>query len=375
MIGVGLDQLLYLGTNSPAPYVPPTDSSLEFDTSNFDKAFLTMDTNLKRESVPPDAQEDVVNKMPSLNDSAFAVYDFVDKHFLTMECENYASTDLLDQSVIPADQDACLSPHEQDRESVESDSDSASTTISSLDSVVGLGSPVMQGIPEEGEGDISTETATTHRAAQDEDTQTYRDQGSRETTAAMLQRIQNLASDPGVKSSIRHSRDTTRASIDHIPQDSVDDWTILDAEPGDQAPNGRTINQPLSARGVVDMYRLALSKRRGTALRKKPSWRSPSSSLVFGRAGGNAKGNDSGNPSPGFLTPLSPSLAEIKIRLKNRKRKPATKKSSSPGASTPVQALGNESSDESGIHYSGGATPARHALSKSANSRGTSDGK
>lgn len=139
----------------------------------------------------------------------------------------------------------------------------------------------------------------------------------------------------------------------------------------DQAPNGRTAKQPLSARGVVDMYRLALSKRR-TVPRKKPSWRSPSSSLIFGKAGGNnAKGNDSERPSPGFLTPLSPTLAEFKIRLKyrNGKKKAVAKKSPTPGASTPAQASGNESSDESGILYSGGATPARYASSKSVSSK------
>ncbi|KAJ9110741.1 hypothetical protein QFC20_002782 [Naganishia adeliensis] len=303
---------------------------------------------------------------------------FVDDLFAAAESSGPAVTQFLDQTIAHADGS---SANGQGKYSTDSESEtgsvSASTSISSLGSENGLGMPAMQGIPEEREGDISTDTATAHQDPLDERAYTAIDRASRDITATMKQRIQTLPSDPGIKSSSRHSRDTTRASVDHAVQESADEWTILDAKPEDQAPNGRTAKQPLSARGVVDMYRLALSKRR-TVPRKKPSWRSPSSSLIFGKAGGNnAKGNDSERPSPGFLTPLSPTLAEFKIRLKNRngKKKAVARKSSTPGASTPAQASGNESSDESGILYSGGATPARYASSKSVSSKEHLDGR
>lgn len=362
----------------PAPYIPPTDSSLEFDTSNFDKAFLRMDTSLKRESVEADAQRGRDDEALGLNDAAFTAYDYVDEQFVAVDLNDNPPTQATGQTITGANDS---SANGQDKDSTDTESDpgslSASTSISSLGSENGLGVPAMQDIPEEREADISPETAATQQEVPDERAYTAIDRASRDITAAMKQRIHTLASDPGIKSSSRHSRDTTRASVELAVEESADEWTILDAKPEDQAPNGRTVKQPLSAQGVVDMYRLALYKRR-TGPRKKPSWRSPSSSLIFGKASGNiAEGNDAERASPGFLTPLSPTLADFKMRLKNRngKKKAAAKKPPNPGGNRPSQASGNESSDESGIFYSGGATPARYASSKSVSSREHLDGR
>jgi hypothetical protein len=337
-----------------------------------------MDTSLKRESVEADAQRGRDDDALGLNDAAFAAYDFVDEQLVAVDSNDNPPTQATGHIITGAND---FSANGQDLDSTDTESEpcsvSASASISSLGSENGLGVPAMQGIPEEREADISTETATAQQEIPDERAYTPIDRASRDVTAAMKQRIQTLASDAGIKSSSRHSRDTTHASLEHVVEESADEWTILDAKPEDQAPNGRTVKQPLSAQGVVDMYRLALYKRR-TGPRKKPSWRSPSSSLIFGKASGNiAKGNDSERASPGFLMPLSPTLAEFKMRLKNRngKKKTAAKTSSTRGGNTPAHASGNESSDESGVLYSGGVTPARYASSKSVSSREHLDGR
>jgi hypothetical protein len=336
-----------------------------------------MDTSLKRESVPPDVLSGSSGDTPFPNESAFAAYDFVDEEF---GCVQY-NDDVSPQGPESIARVHRTSTKRSDRESTdgecESDSLSASSSISSLGSQDGLGAPAMRDIPEEREGDVSTETAAAQQHILDERANLQDDRASREISAAMKRRIQTLASNPAIKSSSRHSRDATRTSADLTGEDGADEWTMLDAKPEDQALNGRTVKRPMSARGVVDRYRLALNKRRA-APRKKPSWRSPSSSLIFGKAGAsNAKGNDGDKSSSGFLTPLSPTLADFKIRLKNRngKKKAAVKKSSTPGGNEPAPASANESSGESGILYSGGATPARYGSSKSVSSREHPEGK
>jgi hypothetical protein len=316
----------------PAPYIPPTDSSLEFDTSNFDKTFLTMDTNLKRDSVLLNGQDASRKEASAFDDSTFAVYDYAERGS-DSDDEDTPSPDF--QS--PSGRRASLSLSDDD--AVESGSDTVSTSVSSLDIEDGLGVPAMQGIPEEPEyEDLSTETATAYRTGDGLPGKMIEQVVGQEHTSVILQRIQALTSEPGIKFSSRHSREASRASVEHGRKESADDWTILDARPEGEAPNGRSPRgQTLSARGVVDKYRLAIRKRRGAALRKKPSWRSPTSSLIFGKAGGNSNGNDTEKPSSGFLTPLSPTLADLKNRLRGRagKKRSTSAKSSSQEASSP----------------------------------------
>lgn len=302
-----------------------------------------MDTNLKRDPVLLNGQSAPLNGAPAFDDSAFAVYDYAERE-TDVDLEDSHSRDLQSPSST-ASRKASLPSCEDD--ALESGSDTLSTSISSLDTQDGLGVPVMQGIPEEpGEGDLSTETATAYRPRDGELHDYVHKAVDQEPTTVILQRIRTLASEPGIKSSSRHSRDASRSSVEHGHQGSSEDWTILDARPEDQAPNGQSEAGPtLSARGVVDKYRLAIRKRKGTAIRKKPSWRSPTSSLIFGKATGNANGNDTAKPSPGFLTPLSPTFADIKNRLKTRsgKKRSTSTQSSPQEANSPGPGLEKDS--------------------------------
>lgn len=301
---------------SSAPYIPPTDSSLEFDTSNFDKTFLTMDTDLKRHSTVLNQQIPSLKGVRALDDTAFAAYEYAERQ-LDMDIGKDPSDDVrTPSSAVP--RRASLPPC--DDNVLESGSDTSSTSISSFDIQDDLGITAMRGISEEtGDENISTETAIPHPL--DGDTpHSYLDKAvTVEQTEFLLQRVHTLASEPGIKSPSRPSRDARRAAIRHGPRGSSDDWTFLDNRPEDEAPNGgNQTGRSLSGRAVVDKYRLVLRKRRGAALPKKPSWRSPSSSMILGKAPGNANGIDSEKVSPGFLTPLSPTLADIKNRLKRR---------------------------------------------------------
>ncbi|GHJ86678.1 hypothetical protein NliqN6_3080 [Naganishia liquefaciens] len=308
------------------PYIPLTDTSLEYDTSNFDKTFLTMDTNLKRDSTVLKQQKSGSQKISTFDESAFAVWDYAALD-MDIDIGEDQSADL--RSPRSAVSRGASSPSSDD-DAPERGSESSSISISSLNTQDGLGSPAMRNIPEEtGEEYFSTETAKAQGTA-GAMTQAQLDRAvTTEQTSILLQRIHTLATEPGIISSSRHSRDMSHASTQYCHRASCDDWTFLDVKPEEQAPNGASqAGQSLSARGVVDKYRLVLRKRTGTALHKKPSWRSPTSSLIFGKATPSAYDNDNGKLSPGFLSPLSPALADIKSRLKGRtgtKRKASTK--------------------------------------------------
>lgn len=220
---------LLTGFTLLAPYIPPTDSSLEFDTSNFDKTFLTMDTNLKRDSVLLNGQDASRNAVPTFDDSTFAVYEYAERES-DYDNEETPSPEFQSPSTSGVSRRASLPLSDDDAS--DSGSDTLSTSVSSLDIEDGLGVPAMQGIPEELEdGDLSTETATAHHTSEILPAKRLDKAVGQEHTSIILQRIQALTSEPGIKFSSRHSREARRASVEHGRKESGDDWTILELDP------------------------------------------------------------------------------------------------------------------------------------------------
>lgn len=309
-----------------APYIPPTDSSLEFDTSNFDKTFLLMDTNLKRESVNTTENASHYDKRGAVDETAFAVYNFGESE---MAYATSGGSDTEKSYTYPGSgENEVHSNNSQtksdDEGDLDSSSDSVSESVSDFGSECGLGAAAKEEAIATGDENESTIGTT-----DEEKRERVTERTSEEVSEAILERIKSLASEPGVKASARHSRDLSRVSVDlerkhHLEagdRRSADEWTILEAGPEEQATNGRKVSDTLFAKGVVDKYRLALRKRRGTSkLSRRPSWRSPSSSLIIGRAGHGNNSRDTDKATGGFLTPLSPTLAGIKSKFKNRSR-------------------------------------------------------
>ena len=270
-----------------------------------------MDTDLKRHSAVVDQQFQSFKGVSALDDNPFAVYDYAERE-LDVDIGQDPSDDFRTSSnAVPGR----ASLPSSDDDVPESGSDDSSTSVSSLDIQDGLAVAAIQGIPEEiGDENISTETDMPNTIDGDTPHLYVSKAVTEEQTAVLLQRIHTLASETGFKTSSRHARDTSRSAIQHGPRGSSEDWTFLDVRPEDEAPNGgNEAGRSLSGGAVVDRYRLVLRKRRGVALRKKPS-----SSLILGKAPGIANGIQSEKLSPGFLTPLSPTLRDIKNRLKSR---------------------------------------------------------
>ncbi|KAJ9102619.1 hypothetical protein QFC19_004728 [Naganishia cerealis] len=370
-----------------APYIPPTDSSLEFDTSNFDKTFLLMDTNLKRESV--NSVEDADHKngrvRPHFDEKAFSVYDFGESEMIYTSSEG-RTTEKIEPCSGPsqgdADSDNCQTKRDDDGD-LASSSDSVSLSVSDFGPENGLGTSATQqeGSAEEHDSDsISGTIDALEKESSAERT-------SEEMTPAVLERIQTLASEPGIKASSRHSRDFSRLSVDlehrhHLEagdRQSADDWSILEEGLRQQAPNGRKVSETLFAKGVVDAYRLALRRKKGTArLSKQPSWRSPAASLILSKTGGGNNVGDTEKATSGFLTPLSPTLAGIKSKFKNRSRSkqrflgdPTSTKARVPGRSLHIAT--HESADQESNGMTSSALTPIHGLATRETSQGENE--
>jgi hypothetical protein len=286
-----------------------------------------MDTNLKRETVNiENVNHEDKHGPPAVDDTAFAVYNFGESEMVHAISggSDIEKTEICSRT----DEDDVLSNKCQTKSDDEGDlassSDSVSISISDFGSEHGLGTAATEHPMADCDDNDSTIGSIDNQKQE-----TSMGRISEEMSPAVLERIKTLASEPGVKASARHSRDLSRVSVDlehrhHLDigdRRSADEWTILEAEPEQQATNGRKVSDTLFAKGVVDKYRLALRKRRGaTKLSRQPSWRSPSSSLIMGRAGNGNNLRDTEKATGGFLTPLSPTLAGIKSKFKNRSR-------------------------------------------------------
>ncbi|KAJ9119710.1 hypothetical protein QFC22_003420 [Naganishia vaughanmartiniae] len=344
-------------------YIHP---SLEFDTSNFDKTFLVMDTNLKRESVNTGENTNHKDKYgpPALDETAFAVYNFGESEMTSSPISERSDTEKSETCSGSGEKDVlsdnCQTKSE-DEGDVASGSDSVSVSVSDFGSEHGLGAAVTErAVAEDDDNDSTLGTIDN----QQQETSTGR--ASEEMSSAVLERIKTLASQPGVKASARHSRDLSRVSVDlenrhsHLEageRRSADEWTILEAEPEGQATNGRKVSDTLFAKGVVDKYRLALRKRRETSkISRQPSWRSPSASLIIGRSGSGNNVRDAEKAAGGFLTPLSPTLAGIKSKFKSRNRSNQrfTVEPTSPKAGALLGRNLQLASNESTQHQTGG---------------------
>lgn len=288
------------------PFIPPTDSSKDYDTQNFDKQFLELSPELGADA-PEDPEapldDDKEGPKPDLiiDDALFRDYVYKDRQIMSVFLsEDEATLPPRLVGVVGNAEDGATPvatrPMEIEDEAVddhEPPSDSNDDTTTSDGHEIG-----------------DDEMLTEHNGGDDDGERTLEPSTPSAVTPQMLQRIQSIASADHIKASNRRSRDFTtvgRASMEQLnkltsplskadagaapPRMSEDaDWDLVDDRPEENAQNG---TDTFFGRGVVDRYKLAVLRRKESTIRRKQSSnlkRSPSSSMFFSGSNGGSSG-------------------------------------------------------------------------------------
>lgn len=252
-----------------APYIPPTDASLDIDTQNFDDQFLAMEPNLVEEAPDTEGPE------PSHEwHRAFDAYNFRDDQIVSTA-----------EIAAPSASDRCESPAAVDPLDVPLPESPAPSTRS------GTSMDAQTETPSESSRSLHT-MSTSSKSDVVEGTAP-----NASPTAALLERIETIAHDDGVKAS-RHSRDLVRP-----PKPNADeDWDLLEGNSG-YAYNG----QREAGRGLIDRYRLAIIRRKESTVKRRAS-------ALVRRASGTSSTKTGDSDRVGLGHP--PSLSTLRARLK-----------------------------------------------------------
>lgn len=257
---------------SSAPYIPPTDASLDTDTQNFDDQFLAMEPKLVEEAANDDAPE------PSTEwHRAFDAYNFRNDQILSV----------VDDVIASASAERCKSPDAVDALNVPLPESPATSTRSARSRELRSLTPSESSCSQHADS-----ASTTSELAESAPTAA--------PSTALLERIETIAQDDNVKAA-RHSRDLVRP-----PKPSADeDWDILEGDPG-SAYNG----QREVGRGLIDRYRLAIIRRKESNVKRRAS-------VLVRRSSATSSSTKTGDSErTGLAHP--PSLATLRARLKGR---------------------------------------------------------